>query len=313
MAEEWAPGEQILLKRFDGFVRTPPLDGIRFLPFADAASSWLQFVEGDIDVAEVPVGQVEGAAETYGDQGFRPFLAGYYYGLNLDSPQLKNPKLRRAISRGIDRETIANRIYKGTMQPPRGIVPTGMPGFQENVCAKLCEYAPDAAAALVAEIPKKKRKVSIEFTKGEPHATVARTIKQNLEGIGLRVKLSSYGFKRYLRRLRDGEQSMYRLGWIAEYPTPDTFLSSLFKSTSPDNHSGFSSKKVDKLLRLAEAEPAEGRRLQLYVEAEKKILEQSPIAPIGTFVSHWAAQPNVKGLAFDVMGGFDASTVTLDG
>jgi len=311
IAEPWSPGDQVVLRSFAGFYETPTLDGIRFLPFPDSATSWLKFVQGDLDVAEVPAGQIEAAATEFGEAGFKPFLASYYFGLNLKSKQLKDRRLREAINRGIDRASIAERIYNGTMQAPRGIVPTGMPGFQENVCGELCDYSPEAAAALVEGLTKKNRQVTLEYTEGEPHKTVAKVVKQNLSAIGLDVTVKPYAFPKFLSRLRKNEHSMYRLGWIAEYPTPDVFLGSLFESDSPDNHSGFASTKVDKLLEEARSERSDGRRLQLYIEAEKAILKEIPIVPIGSFVSHWAAQKDVVGIGFDVTGGFDAVNVSL--
>jgi ABC-type oligopeptide transport system substrate-binding subunit len=104
---------------------------------------------------------------------------------------------------------------------------------------------------------------------------------------------------------------MYRLGWIAEFPLPDVFLSSLFESDAPDNHSGFESRRVDSLLRRAHAESSELKRVELYRKAERAILKQAPIVPLGSFVTHWAAQPRVEGIDFDVMGGFDAAGISL--
>ncbi len=312
MAEVWAPGQPVILEAFPGFIETPDLDGIRFLPYPDAAASWLQFRDGDLDVAEVPAGQIQDAEKTYGAQGFRPFLASYYYGFNLRSEALKSIALRKAVNRAIDRDEIADSIYKGTMTPARGIVPAGMPGFQENICVVLCKHSPQVASDLVDGLKKKERSVTLEFTKGEPHDDVARLIKSDLEQVGLNVTVRSFGFDRYLRRLRDQDQGLYRLGWIGEYPVPDVFLSPLFESDSPDNHTGFRSRKVDALLARAHAEPSHGRRDQIYIEAEKAILRQVPIAPIGSFVTHWATQPNVQDLNFDVMGGFDATDVFLE-
>ena len=311
MAEAWSPGDQVVLRAFPGFYDTPALDGIRFIPFPDSATSWLKFVDGDLDVAEVPAGQIEAAATQFGENGFKPFLASYYFGFNLKAKELKEVRLRKAISLGIDRASIADRIYNGTMQAPRGIVPSGMPGFQENVCGELCDFAPEAAARLVAQLPRKARTVTLEHNEGEPHRTVARAIRQNLIEVGLSVKVKSYKFPKFLNRLQGNDHSMYRLGWIAEYPTPHAFLGSLFGSNSPDNHSGFSSAKVDKLLGQARAERSAGRRLQLYIEAEKEILKKVPIVPIGSFVSHWAAQKKVENIQFDNTGGFDAVHVSL--
>ncbi len=312
IAEPWSPGQPVILKAFPGFIQTPDLDGIRFLPHPDAAASWLRFRDGELDVAEVPAGQIEDAEQSYGTAGFRPFLASYYYGFNLKAKALGDIRLRKAINRAIDRDEIAGSIYKGTMTPARGIVPAGMPGFQENICAVMCRYTPSVSRKLVKSLSKKERKITLEFTKGDPHDDVARLIRRDLEDVGLDVKVRSFGFPSYLRRLRDEQQGVYRLGWIAEFPVPDVFLSPLFASESPDNHSGFSSEKVDALLAEAHAEPSDGRRVQLYIQAEKEILKQVPVAPIGSFVTHWATQPRVRDLNFDVMGGFDAVNVFLE-
>ncbi|HYI44587.1 MAG TPA: peptide ABC transporter substrate-binding protein [Actinomycetota bacterium] len=311
IAEPWSPGQPVILRSFPGFIQTPELDGIRLLPYPDAAASWLPFVRGDLDVAEVPAGQLEEAQERFGEEGFQPFLAGYYYGLNIASPAMKDRRLRIALNRAIDRSAIAQTIYKGSMEPPRGIVPIGMPGFQENFCLPLCRYSPDAARSLLEDVPEKKRKVTLEYTQGEPHGEVARFVKRDLEAVGMTVRVKSYPFPEYLKRLQKNDQEMYRYGWIAEYPVADVFLSALFASDSPDNHSGFRSSKVDSLLAEAHAERSEGRREQLYIQAEKAILKDAPLIPIGSFVTHWATQSDVQGIQFDVTGGFDAAEVAL--
>ncbi|HWL64978.1 MAG TPA: ABC transporter substrate-binding protein [Actinomycetota bacterium] len=311
MAQTWSPGQPVILEAFPGFIQTPRLDGIRFLPYPDAAASWLPFVEGELHVAEVPAGQIEEAREAFGGEGFQPFLAGYYYGFNITSPALKNGRLRTAINQAIDRAAIARTIYNGTMEIARGIVPRGMPGFQEDICVNLCRYAPDSARRQVDKVRMKDRKVRLEYTQGEPHGQVARFIKRDLETVGFEVDVKAYSFGKYLKRLRRKDQELYRFGWIAEYPSPDVFLSALFASDSPDNHSGFSSSKVDRLLDQAHAAASEGRREQLYIQAEKAIMRTLPVVPIGSFVTHWAARPQVTGIRFDVMGGFDAAGVGL--
>ena len=312
IAERWAPGQPVVLEAFAGFIQTPDLDGIRFLPYPDPAASWLPFVRGDLHVAEVPAGQIEEAREEFGEEGFQPFLAGYYYGLNVRAKDLRKKSVRVAINRAIDRAAIARTIYKGALEEPRGIVPRGMPGFQEDICVPQCTHSPAAAENLVSKLKSKERKLEIEFTEGEPHGQVARFVKKDLESVGFKVNVSSFEFSKYLKRLQKGDQSIYRLGWIAEYPVPDVFLSALFASDSPDNYSGFGSAQVDRLLSQAHAEKSKGRRLQLYIQAEKAILRDAPVIPIGSFVTHWAFRQEVRGLRFDVMGGFDAVDASLE-
>jgi peptide/nickel transport system substrate-binding protein/oligopeptide transport system substrate-binding protein len=301
----------VTLRSYAGFIRTPDLDGIRFLTYPDSAASWVDFVRGRLDVAEVPAGQIEAAEEQFGAEGFTPFLKSEYYGLNLRSSALENRDLRSAINFGIDRDAIARTVYRGTMSPPRGIVPTGLPGFQENLCVDLCSFEPDRARALVKKVPRRLRSVTIEYTSGGPEADVARFVERDLADIGIRVKRKGYPFPKFLRRLQENQHGVFRLGWIAEYPSADVFLTPLFSSSSSDNHFGFSSAKVDQLLADARSAASDGKRLQLYVEAEKEIMRLVPIVPLGSFTSHWAARDDVRGIRFDVMGGFDAAEVSL--
>lgn len=311
MAKSWSPGSSVLLRAYVGFVQTPEVDGIRFLVYPDAAGSWVDFVRGDIHVAEVPAGQVEDAAARFGDDHFQPFLKSEYLGLNVASPALRNRDLRKAINFGIDRARIARSIFRGTLQEARGIVPWGLPGFQENVCLDLCNHSPDRARALVRDVPRKQRSVTIDFTRGDPTEKVVAAVKRDLKSIGLKVTTKSYEFPAFLRALQAGDQEAYRLGWFAEFPTPDVFLDPLFRSTSSDNHSGFSSAIVDRLLAQAHRARSAGKRQALYNEIEKRVLRSYPVVPIGSFMSHWAVQPQVRDMAFDVMGGFDAVEVDL--
>jgi oligopeptide transport system substrate-binding protein len=136
-------------------------------------------------------------------------------------------------------------------------------------------------------------------------------VSRALEKVGFSVKVNAYRFEDYLRRLNSGRSQLFRLGWIAEYPVADEFLSSLFGSDAPDNHSNFASQRVDRLLERAHAEESATRRLHLYRRAEDEILQRAPVIPIGSFVSHWVAKPRVEGIEFDVMGGFDAAGISL--
>ncbi len=311
MAAPWQAGEEVDLIAFDDAIETPGVDGIRMIPFSDPAESWLVFRDEQLDISEIPVGQFQAAEEVYGDQAVQPFLAGYYYGFNLKTPQLKKRNVRLAINIAIDREAIAGKIYRGSLVLPRGIVPAGMPGFENEVCGSLCVPDPDRAAQIVKNLPAKYRQIQLDYTKGQPHGKVARSIEKDLEDVGFAVNTRGYPFGRYLEKLRKGDHRLFRFGWIAEYPVPDVFLSSLFGSDSGDNQTGFKNSKVDDLLDRAHSESDADKRTELYVRAEEKIMAEIPIVPIGTFEFHWAAQPTVNDLLFDSTGGFDAFTITL--
>ena len=312
IAGPWSVGETIVLEDFPRAMRKTNLDGIRFVPHADAAGSWLPFVRGHLDVAEVPPSEANVAARLFGTDDFVPLLAGYYLGLNLRSPGLDRLLVRRAIGRAIDRRHIARAVYRGSLRPPRGIVPSGMPGFRRDACKQLCDHSLEKATRLARRVHPRYRDVRLDYTGGPPHRRVARTVARELERARLAVEVNKYRWPTYLERLETGRAGAYRLGWIAEVPSPGAFLRPLFASGSPDNHSGFSSAKVDGLLDRAAKEESYKRRLRLYRRAEKTVLRRAAVIPLGSFIGRWVERNNVKGLRFDVMGGFDAAGVSLD-
>ena len=90
----------------------------------------------------------------------RPGLSTWYYAFNHDRRAFDGPgqiPLKKAINFAIDRARIAGTVFKGTLQEPRGIVPAGLPGFQENLCLELCSYSPERARSLAGKVAKKKR------------------------------------------------------------------------------------------------------------------------------------------------------------
>ncbi|CAN5593192.1 ABC transporter substrate-binding protein [soil metagenome] len=313
MAQPFELSAPVVLKAVEGHFQDPNVEGIRFLPFPDAASSWVPFTNDQLDLTEVPTTRIEQASEEYGEDGFTPLLVGSYYGLNLESDELEDVRKRRAINLAIDREALAEDIFAGTLQPPRGIVPLGMPGFEHDACGELCEFDAREARRLVSELPGSQREVTLEYTREQPQSRVARRVRGYLQDAGLDVRLRAFPFGRYLERLSDGNQSMYRLGWIAEYPDPDVFLSALFDSDSPDNHTGFASERVDSLLAEARKESDGAARLRLYQRIEEIILERVPLVPMGSFRMFWAAAARVQDVEFDVLGGFDVAPISLEG
>ena len=92
MAQPWDVGGDIFLESFDGGVAQPQIDGLRFIPYAEAAASWLDFLGGDLDISETPAGQIEDAGARFGEEGFKALMNGYSFGLNIKSKSLTEPQ-----------------------------------------------------------------------------------------------------------------------------------------------------------------------------------------------------------------------------
>ena len=107
------------------------------------------------------------------------------------------------------------------------------------------------------------------------------------------------------------EPELFRLGWIANYPSPDAILPPLFGTDSLDNLTGYSNPAVDAMLRAARAESNPDRRAQLYHDIERTVMEQLPVVPIAQFNVHSVIAKRAKGLRLNSYGSFDATQVRV--
>lgn len=75
----------------------------------------------------------------------------------------------------------------------------------------------------------------------------------------------------------------------------DSFLYPLFHSSSLDNTTHYRNPEVDKLLMDARRELNPSRRVRLYRKAEKIILRDASIVPIGFYMTNRVIGSRVRG------------------
>jgi ABC-type transport system substrate-binding protein len=290
------------------------LDGVELVEFGDPGAAYNAFTRGDVDfVSQVPPDDVEAAREKVGDGHFTPYLAELFYGFNLRSPKFAELRFREAIVRAVDQRAIIRAVYSDTVLPLDGLLLRGTPGYRREVCGDLCAHDTEQARSLVTEafpagdVPE----VNIDFDEEPTQQAVARAIQASLEEVGIPATLRAKPLEEYQAFAVSGDQELFRLGWIAAYPSPDAFLPPLFLTGAASNLTGFSSPDVDAQLKLARAEPGDEERLDLYQAAERTIMEQLPVVPIAQFELHAVAGERVRGLDLTAFGTFDATQVWL--
>jgi oligopeptide transport system substrate-binding protein len=299
----------LVLERSPGAAtRSPRLE---FRLFDDKAAAYSAFVAGDVDWSEVPADQVASAASRFGRSAFKPYVAELFYAFNLRSPAFADPRLREAIVRAVDRSSIIASVYGGAVRPADGLVVEGMPGHQPAPCGTACSFDVARAKALVAELGGSVPELQLDFEDDKTQTAVATAIQKNLADVGLTVALRPKPLAEYQKFAVTGEQSIFRLGWIAPFPSPDAVLSPLFLTGSPNNLTGFSSPGVDAALSAARSSADPAARVASYQDAERQVLAQLPVIPIAQFEVQSVASPRVRGLVVTSTGSFDGRTVWL--
>lgn len=288
--------------------RSPRLE---FLLFPDKGQAYAAFEAGLVDWSSVPPDRAGEAAMRHGRTLFKPYVAELFYALNLRSPKFADPRFREAISRAVNRRAIIDTIYDGTVLPVDGLIVQGLPGHQERPCEDRCGFDREGAAALAAELAAAGPlpEVQIDFEEDKTQSAVATAIRDDLAAVGIPAALRPRPLAEYQQFAVTGEQELFRLGWIAPYPSGDAILTPLFRSGFPNNLIGLASPAVDEPLLLARAEADPARRVEYLQQAERAVLAEMVVIPIAQFEIQTVATPRVRGLELTSTGTFDGRTV----
>ncbi len=231
-----------------------------------------------------------------------PLLRGYYYGFNVKARPFDDVRVRRAFSMAIDRLELP-RILKGGEIPASSWIPKGMFGYSPDIGSK---FDPEGALMLLAE-------AGYPNGKGFPSVTLAydtnpvnNLIAENIQAqwkrnLNIKIDLNNQEWKVFLKRLKTDTPAIFRLGWGADYPDPDNFMT-LFTTTSGNNNTGWGNKRYDELVAAASMERDEVKRLNLYNKAQKILVEEdAPIMPLFITAQNLLIKPNVKNLDINAM------------
>ncbi|MGE0526993.1 MAG: peptide ABC transporter substrate-binding protein, partial [Bdellovibrionales bacterium] len=236
--------------------------------------------------------------------GFRQVasLATYYYGLNTRKPPFDNLKVRKAFSYAVDRKQITDLLAAGHA-PLTGWVPAGMFGYDNGIGIN---YDPERAKKLLDEAGYKDRSkfppVTLAFNTNENHQRVAENVQAQLKKVlGVEVQIQNEEWKVYLNRLRTDTPSIYRMGWLADYPDPATFID-IMTSYSENNHTGWKSKRYDELTKKGAGSLDKEERRKIYAEAQKLLTEDDvPVIPIYSAVRHIMLSERVQNFPVTAM------------
>ncbi|GAH66093.1 unnamed protein product, partial [marine sediment metagenome] len=92
---------------------------------------------GEIDVTGVGIAYTEKVTDEagpfYQELSIVPELSFYYIGFNTAEPPFDDVNIRRAFSLAIDKDKLISLVFAGTMQPAYGILPPGIPGYNEEL------------------------------------------------------------------------------------------------------------------------------------------------------------------------------------
>ena len=223
-------------------------------------------------------------------------LETFFFRLNVRRPPLTDPRVRRALSLSVDRDTIASKILPGGREPAPTFVPPLLKGY---VPPARQAYDLVAARRLLAEaghpggagLPP----IEILYNNSEILRLVAEAIQQMWHReLGLDVRLVNQEYKSVFASRRAGDYQVLLGSWTADYLDATTFLD-LWRSDSGNNHTGWSDPAYDALSDRANTIADPAARAAVLAQAETLVLDAAPIVPIYFNTHVYLLHPAVRG------------------
>ncbi|GAB2860934.1 ABC transporter substrate-binding protein [Streptomyces deserti] len=204
-----------------------------------------------------------------------------YFNTRAGKP-LHDPRVRQAMAWLIDRERLAATVYEGTVDSLYSLIPTGITGHTTSFFDDYPEQDPKKARELLTEAGVS---LPVRFTYGYAKgrgaaAEEAAEIKRQLEATGLfKVTVRGYEWTDFQKQWASGRLDAYAVGWVADFPDPDTFGGPLV-GTGGTMNTGYSSKTVDRLIQASQRYADRGEATQDFRELQETIAHDVPVIPL---------------------------------
>lgn len=282
-------GEQpMIMARIDWWQDTAPaFPSIRLSPIQQADDLIAAFDSGEVTLLDADLTGTNalgysGSYEAW-DYSTTTLL---YLGFNTVRGTCSDPQLRQAISRSIDRETIATIPYARHAAAATLPAHPDSPLYNRTLAAKGA-YAPDALVSVLEAGPVSAPLKLVVNSENNAKVSAAQYIADQLEAAGLSVTLEKLPWDNYLSALAGGRFDLY-LGEVML--TADFDLSALLRSDGPLNYGRWSDEQTDLMLTACRTTWGQQRLVSTAVLYDR-LWEHTPIAPIlfknGSVLTQW--------------------------
>jgi peptide/nickel transport system substrate-binding protein len=221
-------------------------------------------------------------------------------GKPLAKNPLKDPRVRKAISKAINRAAIVDKVMEGEAVPAGQLLPSGMFGTTPSL--KVEPYDPEGAKKLLAEAGYPN---GFGLTIHSPNnryvndAKVAQAVAQMLARVGIATKVEAMPSATYFPQATELKFSFMLLGWGSGTGEASSPLKALLATYNKDkgfgtaNRGRYSNPRVDALLEEGLATVDDPKREVLLQRATEVAIADLGIIPLHFQVNLWATRNGI--------------------
>ncbi len=292
----------------------PALDRIVFRTISDDTVRFTELSTGGIDAANQidfkDVDRLESDSNLQAIAG--DFLNMQYIGFNMSLAPFDSLAVRQAVQHAVNKQNIADAIFYGRYTLGAGPIAPGLPGYDPSL-AETYPYDPERARQLLAEAGIDGLEVELRNRANSFWPLIGQLIQADLAEIGITVNLLALEDAEFYAGLNDNSTAFFVNDWTWDNGDPDNVMYSLFSAPAAFDRFGFKDPEIDALNAQAKAETDPNVRADLYIQAQRIVLEQSVQVVLGYPERIIGAQAGVQGLAISPIGSIPLRTVDVAG
>lgn len=245
----------------------PLVDRFEILILTESQPRWLNFLNGTLDLVEVPKDNYDGAIDRatselkdeFKQKNVRlaqtPEIDVTYIAFNQEDPFIKKagPKFRQAISLALDQRVTVDLFYNGRGVLAQSPVPPGIAGYDPNFVNPYATHNLEAAKKLLAEAGypggKGVPELVYEIGDGTDARQMGEKFQREVQAIGVPVRINVNRFAELMEKLNVKKAQVWGISWVGDYPDAENFLQLLYgpnKSPSP-NAANYDNPEYNKL------------------------------------------------------------------
>lgn len=298
-------------------------DKITFKLMDDANAMLSGFNSGELDFIEsMPTDEVAGLLAS-GDLKIVDYIGTYYVCYQTQKEPFDDPKVREAFTLAIDRTYIVEQITQTGQVEAGGFVPAGVYDAEGATGDDFRTvggdyYAPtdadyeancERARELLAEAGYPNGEgfpvVTYLYNTDDSHKAVGEALQNMWQTVlGVTVQLDNQEWATFLQTRKDGDYSIARNGWIADYNDPMSFLD-MWLTGGGNNDAQYANPEYDSLIQQAKATTDPAERMQLMHDAEDIIIGQDyALCPLYFYTQKYMLADGIQGMYYTPLGYF---------
>jgi peptide/nickel transport system substrate-binding protein len=317
---EWVPGDRIVFTKNEAYWgEKQPWDKVTIKPISNASARVAALLAGDVDLINfVPTSDIA-MLEKKPKIKISKSVSNRVIYLHIDTdrdvspfvtdkkgnPMTRNPlkdlRVRKAISKAINRDAIVEKVMEGYAIPAGQFLPDGFFAISPNL--KPEKYDVEGAKKLLAEAGWKD---GFGLTIHGPNnryvndSKICQVIAQMLARIGIDTKVDTMPKNVFFPRGSKLEFSFLLVGWGSSTGEPSSPLGALLhtydkeKGYGNTNRGRFSNKELDDVLEEALRTVDRKKHEELLIKATEIGIENLGIIPLHYQVAIWAMRDGIS-------------------